>query len=79
MDASGSGGGGAGAPLSLTEAAATGAPCQPGLDLPEGDRVVGCMDVVVASAADAVGGKCVGRGLSSGGGQAGVIVLPSVC
>ncbi|GBF89217.1 hypothetical protein Rsub_02094 [Raphidocelis subcapitata] len=47
------GSGGAAAPLlSLSDAAATGAPAQPGLDLPAGDRVVSSMDVVVCSSAE---------------------------
>jgi hypothetical protein len=46
-------GGGASTPLlSLSDAAATGAPAQQGLDLPAGDRVVSAMDVVVCSSAE---------------------------
>ncbi|KIZ07337.1 hypothetical protein MNEG_0608, partial [Monoraphidium neglectum] len=45
--------------LSLSEAAASGAPAQPSLDLPPDDKVVASLDVVVCSATDALGGRVV--------------------
>ncbi|KAI8473448.1 MAG: hypothetical protein J3K34DRAFT_499776, partial [Monoraphidium minutum] len=45
--------------LSPSQAAASGAPATPSLDLPPGDRLVAALDVVVCSAADALGGKVV--------------------
>jgi hypothetical protein len=45
--------------LSLTEAAATGAPADGALDLAPGDRLVAAYDVTLCSAASALGGRCV--------------------
>jgi hypothetical protein len=47
----------AAAPLSLTQAAATGAPASPSLDLTGGDKLVAAYDVVICSASSAIGGK----------------------